>query len=65
MMKAVFNRYVSNEPSTYLIIGLMTMTTRNVILTGEEAHTFDGRMGCLDEPVDVTPFLENVPVIQV
>lgn len=60
-----FNRYGLNEPSKFFTIGLMTLGLNTAVFSDEVTHTFDGRMGSLEEPVDVTPFLENVQVFQI
>lgn len=64
MQSLIINRYGLNEPSKFVTIGLMVLGVHTAIFSGEDTHTFNGRAGTFDTPVDVTPFLEGVQVLE-
>ncbi len=62
-MQPSVKRFILSYPSSFKIIGLMVGILQVNLLDGEDNFSMDIRLGHKDEPVDISPFLENVKIV--
>ncbi len=55
----VITRYVTEKPDTFMVVGLLVVRKEVNPFTGESGVGFDCRIGDVDEPIDISRYLEQ------